>query len=93
MGECICNACKNLKNSINDEGGIGETTCEFGFPSEACTDCTGSECSETCSHFEMDDENAVPQTVKCMKCGKELQKVFNDGDFGEVYCIDCYLNK
>jgi len=93
MGECICNSCRNLQNIIGDEGEVGESACKFGFPSDSCQNCTGGECSESCSHFEADDENAVPQTVKCMNCGKELKKVFNDNDFGDVFCFECYLKK
>ena len=90
MSECICSSCKNLKNIIDEESGIEECECEFGFPSDQCEECEVDECDITCEHFE-EMEEIVPIKVECSKCGKILEKLHGDDDGGDVYCMDCYL--
>lgn len=91
MGECICNSCKNLKSSINDEGEVQEFECTFGFPSDICETCSGDEeCHEECGNYIPDEEEI--RTVRCKECGKELTQACSGDDDGEVYCISCYLN-
>jgi hypothetical protein len=94
MENCICSKCKNLKSSINSEGQAGEYDCEFGFPSDKCDECDDSSCNETCINFVSDEEEDEVITVKCSKCGKELQKACKDEGSNEdenVLCIECYL--
>lgn len=90
MNECICNSCRNLKGVVGGEGEVRDYECEFGFPSDKCTDCEGEGCEETCSHYVCDEGEDPVRVVTCCKCGRELKQVMDDVD-GEVYCFDCYL--
>lgn len=91
MSECICNSCKNLKGIIDDNGLTEEYECEFGFPSDDCSDCEKNECELTCNHYICDDEQDESRIVKCKGCAKEIEQVSGDDDDGDVYCFDCYL--
>jgi hypothetical protein len=91
MGECICSSCINLKSILEDDGQTIEYKCEFGFPSDKCVNCEGDDCSEICSNYKIEEEDA--ETVTCKGCGKELSKAFKDDSGGEVFCVECYLNK
>jgi len=91
MSECICNECKNLKSVIDENGKAEEAICQFGYPSDKCNDCNDEECSETCCHYEPDEEK-TPFTINCKGCGMELKKAFDDGSEGDVFCMECYLN-
>lgn len=92
MSECICESCKNLKGIIGESGEISEYECKCGFPSDQCEDCEALECDAVCSSYECIDEEDMPRTVKCMKCGKELTQVVTDETEGEIYCVQCYLS-
>ena len=96
MSECICSSCKNLKSIIDendiDKNGIVEE-CEYGFPSENCSDCEEDECELTCDNYMSYCEEEKTVISKCNKCGKELKLVSSNGEYGEVYCVTCYLNK
>lgn len=92
MHECICSSCRNLKGIIGESGQVDDFECEYGFPSENCSECDGEGCEETCSHYVCDDVEDEMETVKCSRCGKELKQVSN-GEEGEVFCISCYLAK
>ena len=95
MSSCICSTCKNLKSVADEEdiegNGIIES-CEFGFPSEDCETCELEGCELTCDHYvsDMGAEDFIMTT--CAKCGVSLRLMANRQD-GEVYCIDCYLQK
>ncbi|WHH59304.1 hypothetical protein [Petroclostridium sp. X23] len=91
MGECICNNCKNLKGIIDENGMVEQYECEFGFPSDSCSDCEDDGCDLTCEHYICDGEQEHPVIVKCTMCGKDLEQVSSDDEGGEVYCFDCYL--
>ena len=91
MGECICNGCLNLKGIVDDSGAVDKYECEFGFPSDKCTECNVEDCDLACTHFMLDDEEVVSTKVQCVACGKELDKVCGDSNDGDVYCINCYL--
>lgn len=94
MGECICVTCKNLKSNVNEEGEPGEYTCQFGFPSQTCEEnCQEENCELTCIHFISEDEKDEPRVVNCSKCGKALKQVCSDGEVGNSYCINCFLEK
>lgn len=96
MNTCICSSCKNLKSIIDeiddDIDGITEA-CEFGFPSESCSDCDEEHCELTCNHYIKDCEEENFSISKCCKCGKELKVVSSNVEAGPVYCPICYLNK
>jgi len=92
MGECICESCKNLKSVIDDENGESRFECEFGFPSDECIDCEADGCDLDCDHYEeCDDEEEEPVIVHCSRCGKELKKLMQDDEEGEIMCVDCFL--
>lgn len=93
MAECICSSCKNLKGIINENGNIEEYECQYGFPSEQCENCNMDGCDEVCSQYVCGDEEAIVKTVRCSICGKELNQASEDDNDGEVFCLDCYLNK
>ncbi len=98
MSECICNSCKNLKSIINendsDENGIAEEyECEYGLPSERCSDCEEEACELTCEHYINEGEEDEFIISKCISCGKELKTASGNNEDGEVYCVTCYLNK
>lgn len=94
MSECICNSCYNLKKQINEDTSESEYVCKFGFPSEKCNECEGEECNITeCCHFTEDKENEELKAVFCKGCGKEMMQACEDGSDGEVYCVNCYLDK
>ncbi len=91
MSECICNNCKNLKGVMDDSGAVEEYECEFGFPSEKCSECGGDECGLGCLNFIIDEDEDILVSVKCSACGRELSQAGGDNSGGKVYCIDCYL--
>lgn len=91
MSECICNGCKNLKSIIDENGAAEQSECEFGFPSDICTDCEDTECELVCGHYICDDEPDKIRVLICKACGKELKQVCSSTEEGEVFCIDCYL--
>lgn len=93
MSTCICNTCKNLKSIIDEIDGDGITeSCEFGFPSESCSDCQETQCELSCEHYVEDcEEEGI--LCQCATCGKELKVVASSGETGEVYCPTCYLEK
>jgi hypothetical protein len=98
MSECICSSCKNLKSIIDendmDKNGIAEEyECEYGSPSEKCSDCEEDTCELTCDNYISDCEEEKIIISKCIKCGKELKIVSGNNEDGEVYCVTCYLNK
>jgi hypothetical protein len=98
MSECICSSCKNLKGIIDekdiDKNGITEEyECEYGSPSENCSDCEEDACELTCDHYMSECEEEEFIISKCVKCGKELKLVSGNKEEGEVYCVTCYLNK
>ena len=93
MSECICNSCKNLKGIIDDSGAVEEYECEFGFPSEKCSECDGEGCDLFCTHFVIEDDEEIFVSVKCAVCGRELSQAGNDNGDGKIYCIDCYLER
>lgn len=91
MSECVCNGCKNLKGIMDDTGAAEEYECEYGFPSDKCSDCDGEECDLTCTHFIVDEYEDISVSVKCSACGRELSQVSNDKADGKIYCINCYF--
>lgn len=93
MGECICTSCKNLRKIIDEDSGEELYECEFGYPSDTCIDCCEGECNLTCRNFEEDTDEEVFILVNCKGCGKEIRKIYKDGNEGEVFCIDCYLKR
>ncbi len=96
MNTCICSSCKNLKSIVAevdcDENDITEE-CEFGFPSESCSECVEENCELTCEHYIEDCEEELVDMLECSKCGKPLKVVSNNMEVGQVYCPTCYLNK
>lgn len=92
MSTCICSSCKNLKSIIDEIDGITEA-CEFGFPSESCSDCEEDHCELTCDHYIEDCEEEQFSISKCSTCGKELKVASSNVEVGPVYCPTCYLNK
>jgi hypothetical protein len=92
MSDCICSSCKNLKSIIdeNKNGEVKDYECQYGFPSPKCEECAEDACSETCGNYVSDEEDNI-RLLKCNKCGKELKASFDEGDDGDVYCIDCFL--
>ncbi len=93
MIECICSSCTNLKGIINENGGILEYECEFGYPDDACLSCEADGCDLTCSNYKSDEEPDELNKIYCSKCNKELTQVSKDGGEGQVFCIDCYLSQ
>ncbi len=94
MSECICCNCRNLIGVISDEGGIKEYECQYGYPSEQCSECEEEEgCTCECSHYEADQEEKENETVVCAGCGKLLVKACKDNEQGEIYCMECFLRK
>lgn len=93
MSECICSSCKNLKNIIDENGISEEYECEYGFPSEKCSDCEEDMCELTCDNYVSENEEEEFIISKCIKCGKELKLAAGNAEDGEVYCVTCYLNK
>ncbi len=92
MYDCICSTCRNLKGIIDENGAVGAYECEFGFPSDECTDeCERVNCGIICPNYASDDEET--KMVNCALCGKELRQLCNDSEEGDAYCIDCYLKK
>jgi hypothetical protein len=91
MDICICNSCDNLKSVLAEDGQVHEYSCEFGFPSENCTDCDEETCNETCLNYMVENEETELKTVYCKVCGKKLEQVLNEETDGDIYCIDCYL--
>lgn len=92
MSACICSSCKNLKSIMDEKEGITES-CEFGFPSENCTECEVDSCELTCDHYTAECEEEKFMMAKCSKCGEELKVTSNSQEDGVVYCLNCYLNK
>ncbi len=92
MRECICSSCKNLKGIIDENGAIEEYECEFGFPSDNCSDCEVEECELACTHYESDEDETESIIVRCHLCGKELKQFDSDTNEGRIYCVDCFLN-
>lgn len=94
MGECVCNNCRNLIGQPNEEGAVERYECEYGFPSEGCSECSGEEsCEVTCSHYICDDEQDEIRLLACKGCGKELRQACSDAGDGDVYCMECYLKR
>lgn len=93
MNECICSSCKNLKCNLPDEAEGASFECEFGFPSDNCETCEINDCEIDCSHYEKDKDEESFITVHCKKCGKELEKAFEDDTEGDIMCISCYLEE
>ena len=91
MDKCICNSCNNLKSVFVDDGKVQEYSCQFGFPSDNCSECNEEDCSETCSNYAAESEKVELRTVNCKVCGKQLEKVVDEDTDGDVYCIECYL--
>lgn len=92
MGECICTNCRNLKRVISEDGEEEIYECEFGYPSDTCENCCDDDCSLTCSHFCEDNGEYESVIVTCKGCGKEIRKMYQDENEGDVFCPDCYLN-
>lgn len=96
MSKCICNTCKNLKSIIDetdsDKSDIIEE-CEFGFPSESCSECEEENCELSCEHYIEDCEEEALSISQCAACGKELKGIASNMETGEVYCPACYLEK
>ncbi|WP_053984125.1 hypothetical protein [Niameybacter massiliensis] len=96
MGTCICSTCKNLKSiidEIDDDNNDITEGCEFGFPSESCSECDEDHCELTCEHYIEDCEEEAFSISKCVKCGKELKVLASNAEAGEIYCPMCYLDK
>lgn len=93
MTECICSSCKNLKGVMDENSAVEEYECEFGFPSDECSDCESGECELSCSQYVCDDEQDECRVLKCSACGRKLTQVCGDAEEGEVYCVECYLKK
>ncbi|TYQ16126.1 UNVERIFIED_CONTAM: hypothetical protein Cloal_2629 [Acetivibrio alkalicellulosi] len=93
MDDCICNKCLNLKKVFDDDS-EEEYKCEFGYPSDKCCECEeqDGDCNIICNHYKEDNNEYV--IVKCLGCGKELKQACQeDSEKGEIYCVNCYLNK
>lgn len=93
MDGCICSSCKNLKGILNEEGAIEQYECEYGFPSENCDNCSADDCNEVCARYIADEGQDTEVTINCSGCGKELKQSCDNNSEGEIYCVDCYLNK
>lgn len=93
MNECLCSSCRNLKSRINKDEGDVIFECEYGYPDESCETCDKEQCRADCSHYMPDNEIDEVRIVKCIICGKELKKAYEDNEEGATYCFDCYLNK
>ncbi len=97
MNECICSSCKNLKSFIDEKGTESNSVvegCDYGFPSDSCEDCALEGCELTCTHYEKDQEEVEQFIIKnCAKCNVELKVTSSKADFGDVFCVTCYLSK
>lgn len=93
MGDCVCSGCKNLKRIMDGDNGEENYECKFGFPSDKCEQCEEEDCDITCLNYEEDNDEVNFIAVNCKSCGKELKKIHTDDPEGEVFCVDCYLER
>ena len=95
MLTCICSSCKNLKSVIdeNDDANSIMETCDYDFPSEACSDCGLDGCELTCDHYIDDQEDEAYVITKCRGCGTQLKVAPRNDSATEAYCVSCYLSK
>lgn len=91
MKECICSTCVHLHDVLGENGPTGETECQYGFPGEACDTCESGECELECANWKDAEDTPTMVTVRCAACGKEMQADADDGEDGEVFCVQCYL--
>ncbi len=92
VGGCICSDCRNLKAVIDEESGETDYECRYGYPSEGCRECNEDQCAVQCPNF-IEDSEFEGRLVKCGSCGKEMLQAAENGEDGEVYCINCYLER